>query len=148
MARIDFAFGAPDRLHTACDVVRKHHQAGHPVVVYCRDMPLLERFDQMLWGVAPTAFIPHVFVDDPLAEQTPILLTSAPPVARPGAWLLNLDTQCPPGCEQFERVLEIVPQDDQETLAARKRWKQYKTQGHDVQAHDISTRAARRPSRP
>lgn len=145
MARIDFAFGAVDRLRTACEVVRKHYQAKHPVVVYSRDMPLLERFDQMLWGVAPTAFVPHVFADDPLAAQTSILLTSAPPLPRPEAWLLNLDPQCPPGCEQFERVLEIVSQDEEETQAARERWKQYKAQGHDVQAHDISRRAARSP---
>ena len=147
MARIDFAFGASERLRAACEVVRKHYQAGHPVVVYSRDKPLLERFDQMLWGVAPTAFVPHVFADDPLAAQTPVLLTSAPPVARPEAWLLNLDTQCPPGCEQFERVLEIVSQDENETQAARERWKQYKADGHEIQAHDISARAAR-PANP
>jgi len=147
MARIDFAFGAADRLRAACEVVRKHYQAGHPVVVYSRDMPLLERFDQMLWGVAATAFVPHVFADDPLAAQTPVLLTNAPPTARPDAWLLNLDADCPAGCEQFERVLEIVSQDEEETLAARERWKQYKAQGHELHAHDISARAAR-PAKP
>lgn len=141
MARVDFAFGAADRLRAACGVVRKHYQAGHSVVVYSRDAPLLERFNQMLWGVAPTAFVPHVFVDDPLAAQTPVLLTSMPPAAEPKAWLLNLDAQCPPGCEQFERVLEIVSQEEEEIRAARERWKQYKSQGHDVLAHDISARA-------
>ena len=37
MSRVDFAFGAPDRLRMACEVVRKHYEAGRQVVVYLSD---------------------------------------------------------------------------------------------------------------
>lgn len=143
MARVDFAFGAPDRLLTACEVVAKHYLANHPVVVYSQNARLLERFDQLLWKFEPTAFVPHTYADDPLAAQTPVLLTSAAPQPSmasgdDAAWLLNLDEQCPATAGQFERILEIVPLDDDEVRAARQRWKHYKAEGHTLHAHNLS----------
>lgn len=144
MTRVDFAFSAPDHLRTACEVVSKHYNKGRRLVVYCPDPALRERFDLLLWGFEATAFIPHVDAEDPLAAQTPILLTGkpiAPPPDTPlPAWLVNLDAQCPPLAEQYERVLEIVPQDEAQVLAARQRWRQYKDAGHDLHAHDLSHR--------
>lgn len=148
MSRIDFAFGAPDRLRTACEVVNKHYLSGRQLVIYAQDAPLLTRFDQFLWSFDATAFVPHVDAADPLAAQTPILLTSQPPTAptsnaintEQAAWLINLSLECPPNAEQFERVLEIVSTDPDDVQAARQRWRQYKADGHTVLAHDISAR--------
>ncbi|NYT59734.1 DNA polymerase III subunit chi [Alcaligenaceae bacterium] len=143
MSRIDFAFGAPHRLRTACEVVRKHYDAGRQVLIYTQDRQKLERFDRLLWSFDPTAFVPHVMVDDPLADQTPVQLTASAPLAAQDAsanqpWLINLDLSCPPGYEQFERVLEIVSEHDEDKLAARQRWLQYKTAGHALHAHKLS----------
>lgn len=142
MSRVDFAFGAPNRLRTACEVVRKHYSAGRRVLVYTQDRQRLERFDHLLWGFDPTAFVPHVMTDDPLAAQTPVQLTAAPPVASPTAdgqqpWLLNLDLSCPPGYEHFDRILEIVSDHEDDKLAARERWQQYKVAGHALHAHKL-----------
>src|SRR3546814_3195272 len=76
MSRIDFAFGAPDRLRMACEVVRKHYVSGRPLLVYTQDTQRLARFDRLLWGFDAQAFVPHVQADDPLAGQTPVLLTA------------------------------------------------------------------------
>ncbi len=147
MARIDFAFGATDRLHMACQVIRKHYLAGRRLLVYADDAGLLERLDLMLWGFEPTAFIPHVYQDDDDADQTPILLTSSEPLATAGStdapppWLVTLATNCPANAAQFERILEIVSQDSDDVLAARQRWVRYKADGHDLYAHDVSQRA-------
>jgi DNA polymerase-3 subunit chi len=147
MSRIDFAFGAPDRLRMACEVVRKHVAAGRKLVVYTRDEQRLAHFDRLLWSFDPTAFIPHVHADDALAADTPVVLTLQPPdppTAKPGAdqpWLLNLDLQCPPGVAHFERVLEIVSNHDEDKQAARERWAQYKADGHTVNGHDVSKKA-------
>jgi len=141
MARIDFAFGARDRLRAACDAAHKHYQQGRRLVVYCTDQALLERFDLMLWGFQATAFVPHVYADDPLADETPILLTSSPLTPPPGPsmpWIINLDMQCVPGATHHERILEIVPLDEESVLAGRRRWREYKNEGHDLHAHDLS----------
>lgn len=145
MSRIDFAFGAPDRLRMACDVVRKHYLAGRRIIVYTHDKQRLSHFDRLLWDFDATAFIPHVMTDDPLASQTAVLFTSdtptPPDAVQAAAWLINLDLDCPPEAEKFARIIEIVSDHVDDKAAARKRWKQYKTAGHDLHAHDVSGKA-------
>ncbi len=119
MARIDFAFGAPDRLRTACQVARKQYLAGQPLVVYCADPVRLNAFDRMLWAFDDISFVPHVLATDPLAGETPVVLTAGDPAAaaspataeRPAPWLLNLDDDCPPNYQAYARILEIVSAD-------------------------------------
>ena len=148
MTRIDFAFGAPDRLRTACQVVRKRYLAGQRLVVYCRDGSRLAAFDRMLWAFDDTSFVPHVLANDPLAGETPVILTAGDPQQAAAAagqggqpqpsWLLNLDLDCPPGFEAFERLLEIVSDDPEDKQAARQRWRTYQGAGHTPHSHDLS----------
>jgi len=56
-------------------------------------------------------------------------------------WLLNLDDHVPETASQFQRILEIVDGAPAEVQSARQRWKVYKEAGHDLHAHDVSTRA-------
>ncbi|MPS78973.1 MAG: DNA polymerase III subunit chi [Achromobacter sp.] len=154
MTRIDFAFGAPDRLRTACQVVRKRFLAGQRLVVYCKDGSRLAAFDRMLWAFDDTAFVPHVLANDPLAPETPVVLTAGDPQQAaqaaqadagpdaPPLWLLNLDNDCPPGFETFERLLEIVSDDPDDKQAARQRWRVYLNAGHTPQSHDLSRQPA------
>lgn len=148
MTRIDFAFGAPDRLRTACQVVRKRYLAGQRLVVYCKDGARLAAFDRMLWAFDDTSFVPHVLANDPLAADTPVILTAGDPQQAAAAagrgdqpqpsWLLNLDSDCPPGFDAFERLLEIVSDAPEDKQAARQRWRTYQTAGHTPQSHDLS----------
>lgn len=142
--RVDFAFGAPNRLRTACQVVRKHYLAGRRLIIYHSDPRSLQRFDRLLWGFEPDAFVPHVAVDHPLAAQTPILLVSQNPQPHPqaipgDAWLLNLDNQCPQTASSFQRVLEIVSEQELDKQNARHRWRQYQQWQYDVRGHQIGT---------
>lgn len=148
MTRIDFAFGAADRLRAACQAARKRYQAGQRLVVYCADGARLAAFDRMLWAFDDTSFVPHVLASDPLAADTPVILTAAPP--QPAAaggeagepWLLNLDDDCPPGYDGFARVLEIVSDDPADRQAARQRWRSYQSAGHAPHSHDLAGRTA------
>lgn len=143
MARIDFAFGATEKIAQACQTTLKQYLAGHKLLVYCSDATRLKAFDTKLWAVEPTAFVPHVMVTDPLAEQTPIWLVSsdldqALARAPADAWLLNLDERCPPALGNTARVLEIVSEDEEDKTAARARWAQYKAAGHELKAHRLT----------
>jgi len=145
--RIDFAFGVSHRLRTACEVVHKHYLNGRHLVVYSRQAAVLRDFDQWLWRFDPTAFVPHLPDDDPLADQTPVLLCATDPQRHlDGAaedkqpWLVNLDAQCPPGFERFARILEIVSRHATDTQTARVRWRHYVAAGYTPKAHDLSAR--------
>lgn len=141
MSRIDFAFGAPNRLDMACRTAARHVQAGRRLLVYCTDARRLERFDSLLWSFDPASFIPHAHADDPLVAHAAVILAgdAAALAAAPGeGWLLNLDLECPPHLERFERILEIVSEHEADRDAARQRWMAYRADGHEVRSHDLS----------
>jgi len=140
MSRVDFAYGAAHRLRAACRTTARHVRAGHRLLVYCTDARRLQRFDGLLWDVEPTSFIPHAYLDDPLAGQADVVLVSdaaALASAPATGWLLNLDLACPPGAERFDRILEIVSRHEADLQAARSRWAHYKDAGHDVRGHQL-----------
>lgn len=143
MIRVDFAFDARDRQRTACDVIRKHYLRGRRVIVYVNDERALARFEHLLWGFEPTAFIPHVRAEDPLASTTPVILCHTDPdpsLSQAGsepAWLINLAPTCPPNSEQFTRILEIVSDELKDKEAARNRWRWYQSKGYELHAHSL-----------
>lgn len=145
MSTIDFAFGAEHRIQKACEVAYKHFQAGHQVLVYCTDPKRMQAFSKGLWGIEQTAFVPHLDVKDPNAGMVLIRTTAENPANAllPGQdppWLLNLDLACPPGYEQFARVLEIVSGHEQDRQLARERWKQYSANPVNiVKAHSVAS---------
>lgn len=142
MTRIDFAFGAPDRLRAACQTAHKRYLAGQRLLVYCSDGSRLSAFDRLLWAFDDISFVPHVLARDALAADTPVVLTAGDPQQAaqlaPGAWLLNLDDACPPNYGDFERVLEIVSDHPADKTAARTRWRDYVSAGHTPHSHDLS----------
>lgn len=141
LVRVDFALGASNRLRTACEVVRKQYLAGRKLIIYHSDPQELQRFDRMLWGFEPTAFIPHVLITDALAEQTPVLLCQdpkhLPSITDAQQWLINLDPSGPPLPSLFSRILEIVSHQEADKQQARQRWRLYQQQGYDVRSHHL-----------
>lgn len=142
MARVDFAFGATDKLSQACQTTLRQYVAGQTLVVFCSDLPRLKSFDQKLWAIDDAAFVPHVMADDPMAPHTPIILVAenlaqALERAPHGTWLLNLDDQCPPEVGAITRILEIVSDEDEDKAGARARWRSYQSAGHDLRSHRL-----------
>ncbi|QEI07704.1 DNA polymerase III subunit chi [Pigmentiphaga aceris] len=138
MTSIAFAFGAPDRLRTACEIVKRHYQAGHKVVVWCRDPARLAAFDKLLWSFEDISFVPHVFAKDALAAQTPVVLTADEGETPHHQWLLNLDDAWPPIYARFEKLIEVVSNDAADREAARNRWRFYQGCGHPIARHDLT----------
>jgi DNA polymerase-3 subunit chi len=132
--RIDFHFNVEDRLQYACRVVRKARAAEKSVLAYAREPARLARFDAALWIFSALDFVPHVYVDSPLATHTPVLLTLDATLEAPARdVLLNLDDDVPPGFSallgRFERMIEVVSRDEGDRLRARERFKSYRAAG-------------------
>ena len=132
--RIDFHFNVEDRLQYACRVVRKARAADKSVLAYAREPARLARFDAALWIFSALDFVPHVYVDSPLAACTPVLLTLD--VAQPAPArdvLLNLDDEVPPAFGDllncFERMIEVVSREEADRQRARERFRCYRAAG-------------------
>lgn len=140
MTRIDFHSGVEDPLLHTCKLVRKAVAAGNRVVCHSSDPQRLDDLDRALWAFSPTDFIAHVPVEDPLAQQTAVLLSNGQtePPSTHMAVLVNLDAQTPPCFSRFERLIEIVGRDDADKAAARERFRFYRDRGYALAHHDFS----------
>jgi len=137
MTQIYFYSGTADKLHTACRLSTKAVQQGLKVMIYSLDAALLERLDKFLWTFSPASFIPHSHVDDQLASVTPIVLGQETEQTTHCDVLLNLDDQCPPFLDRFERLIEIagtIPEDKQ---AARQRYRFYQEKGYKIHHYKL-----------
>lgn len=140
--RIDFHFNVEDRLQYACRVVRKARTAEKSVLAYAREPSRLARFDAALWIFSALDFVPHVYVDSPLAAQTPVLLTLDAALAAPARDVfLNLDDDVPPGFGEllgrFERLIEVVSREDSDRQRARERFRAYRAAGLEPNKYEM-----------
>lgn len=141
MSRVDFAYGASHGLTMACHTAARHVNAGHLLHVYCSDANRLARFNLKLWDFEPTSFISHCMIDDPLASHAQVLLLHQEAhfdLVKQPQWLLNLDLACPPKPNLFERILEIVSNQEKDKEHARARWQEYKKLGLTLKGHKLN----------
>jgi DNA polymerase-3 subunit chi len=107
-------------------------------------MDALKSLSSKLWAMAPTEFLPHCLADaDPtVLAQSPIILSvELLGNASDSQVLLNLGAFLPAGFERFERLIELVGQDEADLQAARTRWKHYKDRGYALSRYDVVSKA-------
>jgi len=138
MTRIDFHLNAPDKLAYACRLLRKIHRAEQRAVVYHGDAAWLARLDQLIWTFAPLEFIPHVLASDPLAAETPIVLSRGDADPPHCEVLVNLGDACPPFFSRFERLIEVVGANEDDRALARDRWRFYRERGYPLKTFDLA----------
>ena len=138
--RADFYLIAKPRfreepLRLVCELARKAHDANLWTLVLARDAAQAEALDDLLWDMGDDVYLPHQIAGNEEDGEAPVLI--APPEAdaplRP--LVINLRDAAVEG--GFERVLEVVPADDDAREPLRERWKQYKARGLEVNKHDM-----------
>jgi DNA polymerase III subunit chi len=152
MARIDFHSNVGDKLEYACRLTRKIWSAtpaGEPVrnIVMVGEKEDLKKLDELLWAFSSTDFLPHCFVEDEAAFETPIVLSvdfSASSLnAIPHADVLihlgmRMPDDVPALVARFPRIVEVVTVNEAERLAGRDRYKAYRDLGHELHNFDQS----------
>jgi len=137
VTRIDFYRGAEDKQRFACRLAAKVFAKPAKLVVYSPDAKALADFDRALWSFQATGFVPHVFVESPLAAETPVVLATSGEALPHHDVLLNLHDEWPPFFATFDRVLEIVGTDEDDKARARLRWTFYKERGYELKVNDV-----------
>lgn len=140
MTQVFFYHGASDRLAAACALLGGAHAKRKPVLVYSVDNALAAHLDRMLWTHSALGFVPHCRIDSPLADETPILITDSLVNPPQEERLMNLSHEPPPGFSRFQRLIEVVGQDEDDRNVARARVKAYKESGCEIQYFDLSKR--------
>ena len=152
MARIDFHSNVANKLEYACRLSRKFWNAtpvGQPVrhIVMIGEKADLKKLDELLWTFSATDFLPHCFIEDEAAAETPIVLSddfASPALTNlPHAdVMIHLGMRMPQDVAslvaRFPRIVEVVTVDEAERLAGRERYKAYRDLGHELHNFDQS----------
>lgn len=154
MARIDFHSNVRDKLEYVCRLTRKIWSAtpeGQPVrnIVIVGDRADLKKLDELLWTFSGSDFLPHCFITDEAAPETPVVLSenfakSSLNTIPHADVMIHLGMKMPedvPGLvERFPRIVEVVTVNEAERLAGRERYKAYRALGHELHNFDQSQR--------
>ena len=138
MTSIDFYFNAADRLQVACRLAGKAVAQAKRVVIYAPLPEVAHRIDRLLWTWPAISFVPHCMADDALAGETPVLIAADADAAPVSDVLLNLGEDCPDFFERYDRLLEIVSQDDADRKTGRARYAWYRDRGYAIRNHDLA----------
>ena len=138
MTKIDFYTGSTDKLHTACQLSHKAMQNGVRVVLSAPNAVLTDALDRLLWHFPATAFIPHCRSNAEEAGQMPVVLNNGSEKFPHHELLISLHDECVSFFSRFERVIEIVGNDAEDSNSGRERFKFYRDRGYELRHIDLS----------
>lgn len=146
VTEIDFHFNTPDKVNYACRLLRKAVAARGARVVVVADPSTIEAIDTALWQFSAVDFIAHcrASAERAVLIRSPVVLMDGPGAALPHQQvLLNLDAAVPSGFERFERLIDIVTDDEADRHDARVRWRHYADRGYAITRHQFQGSASR-----
>lgn len=138
MTKVDFYTGSKDKLRTACQLSHKAMQGGVRAVISTPDAATADALDKLLWHYPATAFIPHSRGDAGASEQMPVVLSHGGDKFPHHELLISLHDECMPFFSRFERVIEIIGSDAEDSRMGRERFKFYRDRGYELRHIDLS----------
>ena len=140
MTEVTFYTFADDPLDVARRVAAKAHGQGKQVMIYAPDATVADAIDRLLWTTPALGFVPHCRDSDALASETPVLIGTDAGSLRAADVMINLHPEPPPAFARFERLVEIIGQDETGREQGRARYRFYQTRGYALKTHDLRQR--------
>lgn len=127
-----------NRQQVACRLAEKAWQQGHQVFIYTENPDQSADIDKALWAFRAESFVPHEIMSDASAVIAPVLIShdNTPP-PRLMDVLINLNAEQPLFFSQFERLAEIIDNDEQVKQQGRQRYKFYQDRGYPLETHKL-----------
>jgi len=132
MTRIDFYQLNPQRQRydqVVCQLCQKAYDSKQFTLLLTQNQQQSKHLDQKLWTYSDDSFLPH---DGEESEDlvTPILVHDNPDPKGNRQLLINLSTSVPIYFAQFDRVIELVTEDNKSQ--AREHYSYYKERGYPL----------------
>lgn len=142
MTRIDFYVlsetARDTRCGFACKLTEKAYRLGRKVYIHAETPVQAAEIDDMLWTFRAGSFLPHAPYSTEAAADHPILIgCNLEPTGHTDV-LVNLTQEVPLFFSRFERVAELVGQDEAQRQNARERFRFYRERGYLLESHTIS----------
>ena len=144
MTRVDFYIlpetDSEARLRFTCRIVEKAWKQGHQVFIATADAVQAEQLNRILWAFKPESFVPHHRQDIDQIPST-IAIGSATECGDHHDLLINLCAEIPLYFSRFQRLIEVVCQQDHILSATRQHFAFYRERGYPIKSHDMRTSA-------
>ena len=142
MTRVDFYILDSDqkssRALLACRLAEKAYSLKNQIYIYTPDEKQTKEVDDLLWTYRAGSFVPHQQHEAQDDQDCPVLIGHTEAPEGLNQVLINLDTAVPLFFSRFERVVEIVNQDETQRQKARDRFKFYRDRGYDLHTHNLN----------
>jgi len=139
--RVDFyllASSEPQaRWLLACRLIEKAFVRGHRVFVYCNNQQQAELVDELLWTFKDESFIPHNLQGEGPEPPPPIQIGYQSEPRGFSDILLNLADEIPAFYTRFQRVMEIVSNDETAKELSRTHYREYRGRQCQLQTHNM-----------
>lgn len=143
MAQIDFYLvtsgGTGGAERVACRIVEKAYGGGQKIYVHTAYADQCERVNALLWTFRQESFIPHQLADTKDATGCPVVIGHDGRQAGVRQVLVNLSASIPAFAIDYQRLAEVVADDEQSREAGRRRYAAYRRQGHELKHHEVHT---------
>ncbi len=138
MTKVDFYTGSADRLRTACQLSQKALQNNVRVVLSTPDAKVADALDKLLWEFPATSFIPHCRSDATDATDYPVVIGNGNGNFPFYELLISLHDDCTSFFSRFDRVIEIVSLDANDSRRGRERYKFYRDRGYELKHIELT----------
>lgn len=141
MTKIDFYVGKTSslqaRLLLTCKLVMKAHQRKMHTYIHTDSHATSGKLDEMLWTFSDLAFIPHALAPTKDEDIRILIGHDHEPMENCGL-LINLSNKTPEFFSRFERLAEILDQEQAVLHAGRKRYQFYRDRGYNLEYHQLN----------
>ncbi|UZE94982.1 DNA polymerase III subunit chi [Alkalimarinus alittae] len=145
MAKADFYIlnkrDHSDRLSFLARLIEKATRLGHNIYIHTSHSQQATEIDDYLWTYKIESFLPHELNS---ADVSSVPITSAPitigfseDCGSHNDLLINLANELPPFYKKFDRIAEIVIQNESVLKTLRDHYRQIKKDGTEALIHDF-----------
>lgn len=140
--RVDFYLLA-DRVSSArwllaCRLLEKAYLRGHHIFVYCNNREETEYLDELLWTFKDNSFIPHNIQGEGPEPPPAVQLGFQQEPRSFNDILLNLSQNVPTFYPRFNRIIEIVENNENAKHQSRNHFREYREKQCQLFTHNIA----------
>jgi DNA polymerase-3 subunit chi len=126
------------RLQFVCRLVQQALlKQGCDVLIQVDNEAQARELDELLWVFQPEAFVPHAVSHEKNSEHAPVNIGWHSDPGQHHQLLVNLSTEIPPFFARFERMMEVVVQQEDVLHYTREHYKYLRDRGYPITDHDM-----------
>jgi len=137
MTRIDF-YQLPAQQHNhdrvVCQLCQKAYDSNQLTLLLTQTPEQSKHLDRQLWIFNDDSFVPHD-IQESDDFKTPVLIQNEPEPRGDRQLLINLSNKIPGYFAQFERVIELVTEDNKQQ--AREHYNYYRERGYPLKHYNL-----------